>query len=83
MPDDADRVAIEADVSDLVEYCAAFARKHGVDAMLDALAGVYQAHAPIAEDFAIKIAWDLAAGSDAQIVAEIDEDGLATYHRVQ
>lgn len=50
----------EADVSALVDYCIAFAGRHGIDQMLDTLAGVYQAFAPLSEDTAIKIVCDLA-----------------------
>lgn len=60
MPDDTERASTEADVSNLVDYCAAFARKHGIDEMLDALAGVYQAYAPLSEDTAIKIICEMA-----------------------
>ena len=50
------------DTEHLVTACADFASKHGIDAMLDVLAGVYQVYAPLSEDVAIKIAWDIASG---------------------
>lgn len=56
MPDDTER---------LVNTCADFASKHGIDAMLDALAGIYQAYAPLSNDTAIKIVCDI-AGIEAE-----------------
>jgi len=71
------------DTEHLVTACADLASKHGIDAMLDVLAGVYQVYAPLSEDVAIKIAWDIASGSDVSVVTEIDSDGNATHHTVQ
>lgn len=59
MPDD--------DSTALIEHCTCFASQHGVDAMLDLLAGVYQAYAPISRDQAIMAVCDLADLDDVEI----------------
>lgn len=51
---------LEDDTATLIENCTAFASKHGIDAMLDALAGCYQTYAPFSRDAAIKIVCELA-----------------------
>ncbi len=44
----------------LVEQCAAFAAKHGIDHMLDVIAGIHHAYAPLSTNEAAKIAYELA-----------------------
>lgn len=53
MPDHAD--------TDLIEHCADFAVRYGVNHMLDLIAGVHQAYAPLSTDEAVRIAYDMAS----------------------
>jgi hypothetical protein len=47
----------------LVEQCAAFAERYGIDAMLDVIAGVHHAYTPGSTNEAAKLAYDLAGVS--------------------
>ena len=54
----------------LIEQCADFAAKHGIDHMLDVIAGVHQAYARLSNDPSIKAAYELAG---------IDLDGALQF----
>lgn len=45
---------------ELVEQCADFAAKHGIDHMLDVIAGVHQAYARLSNDTSIRLAYEIA-----------------------
>lgn len=53
------------DTERLVIACTDFATEHGIDAMLDVLAGIYQAYAPLSNDAIIKFVCDI-AGLEAE-----------------
>jgi len=44
----------------LVEHCARYASEFGVDNMLDLIAGVHFAYAPLAQSVAVKAAYEIA-----------------------
>lgn len=44
----------------LVEHCVRFAELFGVDHMLDVIAGIHHAYAPLSTNEAAKIAYDMA-----------------------
>lgn len=61
MPDD--------DATVLIEQCTKFASLHGIDELLDLLAGFFQAYAPMSRDQAVMIVCDLAdLDSDVEYV---------------
>ena len=44
----------------LVEHCASFATDHGIDHMLDLIAGVHRAYAGLSHDPSIRAAYEIA-----------------------
>jgi hypothetical protein len=44
----------------LVEHCARFAEQHGLECMLDLLADVHFAYAPLSNSVAVRIAYEIA-----------------------
>lgn len=76
MPDDTERAP-------LIEALAVIAEEEGVDTLLDFLADVWAAYAPLSDHPGIKVCWDLALGSDISVVTEIDGEGRVSLHTVQ
>ncbi len=60
VPDMPEPRQIDKEDIELVEHCARFASAYGIDHMLDIIAGVHQAYAPLSDDPAIKAAYELA-----------------------
>jgi hypothetical protein len=51
----------QTDGVELVEHCARFASQWGIDHMLDLIAGVHQAYAPLSASTAVKAAYEIAS----------------------